>query len=76
MTQNKAEFDEAVIVRLDLISKQLDAMFKIQSMGIQKICSALTQIVTIQAMSISNNKIREQAYEMLEVWDSENGTKA
>ena len=75
MTQNKAEFDEAVIVRLDLISKQLDAMFKTQSMGIQKTCSALMHIVTIQAMSISNNKVREQVYEMLEEWDSENGTE-
>ena len=76
MTQKKADFDEAVIERLDLISKQLDTVLEIQSTGIQKIYSALVQIVTIQAMSISNNKVREQVYEMLEEWDSENGTEA
>ena len=76
MAQKKADFDEAVIERLDLISKQLDTVLEIQSTGIQKIYSALVQIVTIQAMSISNNKVREQVYEMLEEWDSENGTEA
>ena len=75
MTQKKADFDEAVIERLDLISKQLDTVLEFQSTGIQKIYSALVQMVSIQAMSISNNKVREQVYEMLEEWDSENGTE-
>ena len=47
MTQKKADFDEAVVERLDLISKQLDTVFEIQSIGIQKIYSALIQMVTI-----------------------------
>lgn len=76
MAQKEADFDEAVIERLDLISKQLDTVLEIQSTGIQKIYSALVQIVTIQAMSIPSKKIREQVHEMLTEWDSENGTEA